>query len=192
MSKKYSNDEENGVLELEINEGENLSCENTEDNEILFEPVYTKSMEQFLINVFEFAIEAVKAYSKEQSGVSSSQDKQSVEMNKEQGYLIKDNSLNNNSVNVWVYNNTVVDFSNFVATVNGEVVNLGVVPIRVLKILVENKGKTLTRGQILSQLWGNDKELFDRTIDSHISILNRTLGLRNCIKSVRGIGYRID
>lgn len=189
-----NNNLENENLGNVSNHEDNLCCENNGDNKRLSEIDDRQAMEEFLINVFQFAIEAVKAYNQSSmEGFNLQDNKSGVEDNgynhkvEEAGTLVS-----NSSVNVWIYNNTLVDFSNFVATVDGEIVNLGAVPIRILKILLEHKGKTLSRGQILNQLWGTNKELYDRTIDSHISMLKRTLGLKNYIRSIRGIGYRID
>lgn len=194
MRKENNDDLENKNLEMEVSEEENLCCENVGDNKRLGEIADRQAMEEFLINVLQFAIEAVKAYNQSNNVAYNLQDKQSAEGDNGQKCKVEEevNEVSNKPINVWVYNNNVVDFLNFVATVDGEIVNLGAVPIRILKILLEHKGKTLTRGQILNQLWGTNKELYDRTIDSHISMLKRTLGLKNYIRSVRGIGYRID
>lgn len=50
----------------------------------------------------------------------------------------------------------------------------------------------MSRSQILDNIWGTDISLCDRTIDVHISNLNRTLMLNGYIKSVRSIGYKIN
>ena len=94
--------------------------------------------------------------------------------------------------NIWTYNNIEVDFINFTAKVNGEYVKLGMMPIKILKLLLEYEGQVLSRSQILDNIWGNDMSLCDRTIDVHISNLKRTLMLGTCIQSIRYIGYKIN
>jgi DNA-binding response OmpR family regulator len=63
-----------------------------------------------------------------------------------------------------------------------------------LRIFLENKGRLLTRSQLLNAMEGEDL-LQDRTIDSHISHLRRKLQQGNChtisIASVYGEGYRL-
>lgn len=173
---------------------DNSCCIENNDFKSLSEIDDRQAMEQFLINVFQFAIEAVKAYNKSIKEGFNLQGNKAFAVDSINNEKVEDefNSVNKKVADVWLYNDTIVDFSNFVASVDGEIVNLGVVPIRVLKILLDHKGKTLSRGQILKQLWGNEKDIYERTIDSHISILNKTLELKNYIKSIRGIGYRID
>lgn len=94
--------------------------------------------------------------------------------------------------NIWIYNNIEVDFINFTAKVNGEYVKLGIMPIKILKLLLEHEGQVLSRSQILDNIWGTSISLCDRTIDVHISNLKKTLMLNGCIKSVRSIGYKIN
>lgn len=94
--------------------------------------------------------------------------------------------------NIWTYNNIEVDFLNFTAKINGEYVKLGMTPIKILKLLLEYEGQVLTRSQILDNIWGTGISLCDRTIDVHISNLNRTLMLNGYIKSIRSIGYKIN
>ena len=185
MDEKHSKDENLSLIN-ESNQDNNLCYESEENKKSLSEISDRQAMEEFLISVFQFGIEAIKKYSEN--------NKVDIEDNEEKGLLLEEQSniVDDKSINVWVHNNTVVDFSNFIATVDGEITNLGVVPIRILKFLLEHKGQTLTRGQILNQVWGENKELYDRTVDSHISTLKKTLNLKTYIRSIRGIGYRID
>lgn len=93
---------------------------------------------------------------------------------------------------IWRYNDAEVDFINLVAKVNGNVTKLGPVPIRILKVLLENEGQALSREQILESVWGSKMVLGDRTIDVHISMLKKTLNLGGYINSVRNVGYKIN
>lgn len=93
---------------------------------------------------------------------------------------------------IWIFNDIVVDFVNYKATVKGEDVKVGVVPIRILKVLLQYEGKALSRSQIIDRAWGKDAVLCDRAIDVHISALKRKLNLHLAIKTIRGIGYKLE
>lgn len=60
-----------------------------------------------------------------------------------------------------------------------------------LRLLVEHKGKVLSRECILNELWGEDRPVFDRTVDTHIKNLWKKLKL-DCIVTVTGVGYKLE
>ena len=59
--------------------------------------------------------------------------------------------------------------------------------------LMENHSRILTREELLNKIWGYDYEGESRTLDMHIKTLRQKLGDRNgaCIKTIRGVGYRM-
>ena len=62
-----------------------------------------------------------------------------------------------------------------------------------LKYLMENKNIALSRENLLSNIWGYDFYGDDRTVDTHIKTLRSRLGkYRDIIKTVRGMGYKIE
>jgi len=62
-----------------------------------------------------------------------------------------------------------------------------------LKYLIENKNIALSREKLLSSIWGYDFYGDDRTVDTHIKTLRARLGnYRDLIKTVRGMGYKIE
>jgi len=62
-----------------------------------------------------------------------------------------------------------------------------------LKYLMENKNIALSRENLLSNIWGYDFYGDDRTVDTHIKTLRSHLGkYRDLIKTVRGMGYKIE
>ncbi len=62
-----------------------------------------------------------------------------------------------------------------------------------LKYLMENKNIALSRENLLSNIWGYDFYGDDRTVDTHIKTLRARLGkYRDVIKTVRGMGYKIE
>jgi DNA-binding response OmpR family regulator len=61
----------------------------------------------------------------------------------------------------------------------------------ILRRLVMNKGKVLTRNQLLDDVQNNDAFIVDRNIDVHIASLRKKMGPGfNWIDTVRGVGYR--
>lgn len=93
---------------------------------------------------------------------------------------------------IWIFNDVIVDFVSYRATIKGEEAKIGVVPIRILKVLLQYEGKALSRSQIIDSVWGKDAVLCDRAIDVHISALKRKLNLEIAIKTIRGVGYKLD
>ena len=74
-------------------------------------------------------------------------------------------------------------------------VDLTTTEFKILESLADGKGRVFTRDQLLKKkrLWGDDKLVYDRTIDVHIKNLRDKLGTSgNIIKTVRSIGYKID
>ncbi len=61
----------------------------------------------------------------------------------------------------------------------------------ILKRLLSNRGKVLTRNQLLDDIHNDDAFVVDRNIDVHIAALRKKLGPNfHWIETVRGIGYR--
>lgn len=61
----------------------------------------------------------------------------------------------------------------------------------ILKRLLLNRGKVLTRNQLLDDVQNHDAFIVDRNIDVHIASLRKKLGPNfNGIETVRGVGYR--
>jgi len=74
-------------------------------------------------------------------------------------------------------------------------VDLTTTEFKILESLANGKGRVFTRDQLLKQkrLWGDDKLVYDRTIDVHIKNLRDKLGNSGkMIKTVRSIGYKLD
>ena len=75
---------------------------------------------------------------------------------------------------------------------NGEQVTLTLKEFELLCLLLENKGRVLTRDQILGNIWGYEFDGENRTVDVHIRTLRQKLGpCGEYIETVRGIGYKV-
>jgi two-component system alkaline phosphatase synthesis response regulator PhoP len=78
--------------------------------------------------------------------------------------------------------------------VSGEPVELTYKEFELLKFLMEHPNKSLSRQQLLQDVWGTDFPGETRTLDIHIGTLRQKLGDSSdnsrYIKTVRGVGYR--
>ena len=93
---------------------------------------------------------------------------------------------------VFSYKDLEVNFSNFSAKINNSTVEISAKEIEVLKYLLLNEGRALTRKQILENVWKESENTpFDRVIDVYIKDLRKKFGL-DCIKTIRSIGYKLE
>lgn len=79
--------------------------------------------------------------------------------------------------------------------VNSKKVELTTTEFKILEVLAEGRGRVFTRDQLLKKkrLWGDDKLVYDRTIDVHVKNLRDKLGpAGHMIKTVRSIGYKLE
>jgi two-component system, OmpR family, response regulator len=76
--------------------------------------------------------------------------------------------------------------------VAGEPVALTATELRLLSYLVRNRGRVLSKTQILTQVWGYD-EYDPNLVEAHVSALRRKLEARGprLVHTVRGVGYRV-
>ena len=85
-----------------------------------------------------------------------------------------------------------VDKTRHEVLVKGEQVTLTLKEFELLCLLVENKGKVLTRDQLLNSIWGYEFDGENRTVDVHIRTLRQKLGIcGEYIETVRGVGYKV-
>lgn len=74
-------------------------------------------------------------------------------------------------------------------------INLSSTEFKLLKFLMTHPEKVYTREQLLDCIWGNDIYVEDRTVDSYIRRLRKSLeqyGFDRYIQTVRGTGYRFS
>lgn len=92
---------------------------------------------------------------------------------------------------IWRHGNISVDFNGYLAEKDGEPIELAPKEIQLLKLLIENTGRVMTREKLIDGVWGIDAPLYDRTIDTYIRRIRQKLDL-NCITTVKGVGYRFE
>lgn len=87
-----------------------------------------------------------------------------------------------------------IDSAAYVAYLDGEPLDLTLKEFEILSYLCDNKGKVLSRDQLLNAVWGYDFDKDERTVDSHIARLRTKLGEFGSVrlKTVYGIGYKIE
>jgi len=82
------------------------------------------------------------------------------------------------------------DTSHSVSNSKGEI-ELAPKEYDLLVYLIKNNKIALSREKLLNEVWGYDFLGDDRTIDTHIKNLRKKNG-KNAIKTIRGIGYKLD
>lgn len=94
---------------------------------------------------------------------------------------------------VYVSKGLEVNFTARTVTVDGQRVNLSPKEYELLFYMVRNKNIALTRDKLLSEVWGYDFYGDDRTLDTHIKLLRKNLGVyADMIVTLRGVGYRFE
>ena len=87
----------------------------------------------------------------------------------------------------------MIDFSARIVTVDGVRAEMTPKEYELLFYMVRNKGLALTRESLISEVWGYDFFGDERTLDTHIKLLRKSLGPYNkCIVTLRGVGYRFE
>jgi DNA-binding response OmpR family regulator len=77
------------------------------------------------------------------------------------------------------------------ARLDGELLNLTLAEYRLLRALVRNQGRVLTRQRLLSFITEGTAHITERNVDVHIRALRKKLGSdREMIRTIRGVGYR--
>jgi two-component system response regulator CpxR len=101
-------------------------------------------------------------------------------------------SQNENETEITV-NNLRINFEERKAVLNGQVLSLTALEFDLLFHLVRSAGRVLSRDKLLDEIAGRNYDVFDRSIDVHISSLRRKLcdDPKNpkYIKTVRSVGY---
>lgn len=90
-----------------------------------------------------------------------------------------------------VLGNITIDPVKFMVTIDGADVVLAKKEFELLYLLAAKPGRVFLRNEILSQVWGNDVIVGDRTIDVHIRKIRQKMGV-DCITTVKGVGYKFD
>ena len=95
---------------------------------------------------------------------------------------------------VYQFGRVRIDLLGTEVTLSGSSVNLSAREFQLLRYLVVHRGKTISREELLKQVWGYSADAYTRTVDVHIASLRTKLGAdperSNFIQTVKGIGYK--
>jgi DNA-binding response OmpR family regulator len=87
----------------------------------------------------------------------------------------------------------IVDFDAIEVIVDGLPVRLSRLEFDLLRCLLENRPRVLSRGRLLDRVWGYDSSVQTRTVDVHVGRLRAKLGAVGAqIETVQGFGYRFN
>lgn len=94
---------------------------------------------------------------------------------------------------LFTYEGLTVNFTAHIAQVDGKRIELSPKERELLFYLVRNRNIALSRDMLITHVWGYDFYGDDRTLDTHIKLLRRSLGnYSRLIVTVRGVGYRFE
>ena len=98
-----------------------------------------------------------------------------------------------NADTVFTFEDLKIDFAARIVTIKGERCDLSPKEYDLLFYMVKNRNLALTREKLISEVWGYDFYGDDRTLDTHIKLLRRSLGeYAKLIVTLRGVGYRFE
>lgn len=97
---------------------------------------------------------------------------------------------------VYCFGDIEVDFTRAELRHRGKPIKMTSLEFRLMEAFVRNRGRIMSRNQLLESAWGRDTFVTDRVVDHHIVNLRRKIELHpeqpRYLVSVRGMGYRFD
>ena len=111
-------------------------------------------------------------------------------------YITKPFSIKENVENILTVGSLNVNLLKHEVFKGNEKIDLTLKEFELLKLLLESKGKVLSRNYLLDKIWGYDYYGETRTVDVHIRYLRKKIEGDNSsekyIQTIRGVGYKID
>ena len=93
---------------------------------------------------------------------------------------------------VLVFKHVTIDKGSRIVTVEDSPIELTSIEFNLLSALAENRGRVLTREQLLEKVWGGEYFGEMRVVDVHLGHVRQKLGRDDLIATVRGVGYRFE
>ena len=85
-----------------------------------------------------------------------------------------------------------IDAARHQVRVNGKQVHLTSLEFKLLRTLMQRRGRVQDRDRLLNEVWGYEAVIDTRTVDTHVRRLREKLGKAgDAIETVRGFGYRV-
>ena len=86
-----------------------------------------------------------------------------------------------------------IDVDSHEVHVDSSQIQLTALEFRLLRQLVDKRGRVQSRDQLLSEVWGYNSEVTTRTVDTHIKRLREKLGsMGKYVQTIRGVGYKFS
>jgi two-component system, OmpR family, alkaline phosphatase synthesis response regulator PhoP len=85
-----------------------------------------------------------------------------------------------------------IDSGARLVTVDDQPISLTAIEFDLLHALAENRGRVLSREQLLEKVWGGSYYGEMRVVDVHLGHVRQKLGYPDLITTVRGVGYRFE
>jgi DNA-binding response OmpR family regulator len=96
--------------------------------------------------------------------------------------------------NVYTFEDFTIDFTEETATKDGEEVEFTDLEFDILEYFINHRGRTVSREQLLRNVWGISGDITTRTIDRHVASLRKKIepdpDEPTYIQTVYGIGYK--
>ena len=84
-----------------------------------------------------------------------------------------------------------IDVDSHEVFVNNQQISLTALEFKLLRQLVDRRGRVQSRDQLLSDVWGYSSDVTTRTVDTHIKRLREKLGdMGKYVQTIRGVGYK--
>ena len=93
---------------------------------------------------------------------------------------------------VYRFRDVVLDAENRIVTKAGAEVELTPLEFDVLRVLIKNKNRTVSRDRLLNEIWGEDYFGDLRTVDVRIANIRKKLGFSDEIRTISKAGYRLE
>ena len=94
---------------------------------------------------------------------------------------------------VYTFGGLVVDMTARIVTADGVALDLSPKEYDLLFYMIRNRNIALSRERLITEVWGYDFFGVDRTLDTHVKLLRKSLGAYSAhIVTLRGVGYRFD
>jgi two-component system, OmpR family, alkaline phosphatase synthesis response regulator PhoP len=93
---------------------------------------------------------------------------------------------------IFAYRHVRIDTGSRQVFLDGEPVDLTAIEFDLLRALAENRGRVISREQLLEKVWGYAYYGEMRVVDVHVGHIRQKLGGETYIATVRGVGYRFE
>ena len=93
--------------------------------------------------------------------------------------------------NIICYKDITMDTDSLTVCAGSESISFTTREFEILKLLLENQGRVLSREKLLDSVWGYDYFGDDKIVNTHIKNIRKKLGA-DYIETIRGAGYKIE